>query len=160
MSNMQNMLRQFPHPGKIEWIGIRPAKKADPKVVKSVIANPNEGLKGDHYSGQGGNRHVTLIQAENLSTVAQLLKRAAIDPSLTRRNIVVSQINLLALLEHKVRIGEEVILEITGHCHPCSRMEENLGRGGYNAIRHFAGITAKVIQGGEIKLGDTLVPEW
>jgi len=156
---MQDMLRQFPHAGKIEWIGIRPAKKADPQVVTSVIADPVEGLKGDHYSGQSGNRHVTLIQAENLSTVAKLLRVASINPSLTRRNIVVGQINLLALLEHKVRIGDEVILQITGHCHPCSRMEENLGRGGYNAIRHFAGITAKVIRGGEIKLGDTLVPE-
>ena len=79
-----------------------------------------------------------------------------IDPSLTRRNIVVSGINLLALKERQFIIGADVILETTGLCHPCSRMEENLGAGGYNAMRGHGGITAKVIQGGTIQAGDPI----
>ena len=41
-------------------------------------------------------------------------------PETLRRNIVVSGINLLALKDKRIRIGE-VEMEVTGLCHPCSR---------------------------------------
>jgi MOSC domain-containing protein YiiM len=68
----------------------------------------------------------------------------------------VSGINLLSLKNRRVRIGEEVILEITGECHPCSRMEEELGPGGYNAMRGHGGLTARIIAGGIIRVGDAV----
>ena len=98
---------------------------------------------------------MTLIQAEHIDSVASMLHRESLDPGLLRRNIVVKGINLLALKDKQFQLGEAV-LEMTGLCHPCSRMEENLGAGGYNAMRGHGGITAKVIRGGEIKLGDKL----
>jgi MOSC domain-containing protein YiiM len=62
-------------------------------------------------------------------------------------------INLLAFKDKQFRIGE-VLLEYTGECHPCSRMEENLGPGGYNAVRGHGGITAQILKGGGIRIGD------
>ena len=49
-----------------------------------------------------------------------------------------------------------VVLEITGSCEPCSKMEAALGTGTYNAMRGHGGVNAKVIIGGDVKLGDTV----
>jgi MOSC domain-containing protein YiiM len=68
---------------------------------------------------------------------------------------MVSGINLLALKDRRFQIGE-VLLEGTGYCHPCSKMERNLGEGGYNAMRGHGGLTAKILRGGTIRLGDTV----
>jgi MOSC domain-containing protein YiiM len=69
---------------------------------------------------------------------------------------VVSGLNLLALKNRRIQIGEEVLLDITGECHPCSRMEEELGPGGYNAMRGHGGITAHIMQGGVLRVGDVV----
>ncbi len=152
---MKELYDSLPQTGKVEWIGIRPAKKADLMPVTSVEVNLENGLTGDHYHGQSGKRQVTLIQAEHLAAVAGILGRESVDPALLRRNIVVSGINLLALKDRRFRIGE-VVLEMTGYCHPCSRMEENLGPGGFNAMRGHGGITAQVVEAGTIRQGDAV----
>jgi MOSC domain-containing protein YiiM len=157
MSDLKALMQHIPQRGKLEWIGIRPAKKAELNEVEAASINVNEGLLGDHYSGQSGKRHVTLIQREHLDVVASILGQSKVDPGLLRRNLVVSGINLLSLLDQKVKIGEHVELEITGRCHPCSRMEENLGSGGYSAMRGHGGVTARVINGGEIQLQDSVI---
>ena len=87
--------------------------------------------------------------------MARILGKSEIPPELLRRNIVVSGINLLALKHQQFQVGE-VLLETTGICAPCSRMEENLGAGGYSSMRGHGGITAKIIQGGQIKIGDVV----
>ncbi len=153
---MKQLLEVFPRSGRVEWIGIRPIRKAPLQSVSEVDVSEKNGLIGDHYSGRSGNRHVTLIQAEHLPVVASLTGHDSVDPGLLRRNIVVSKLNLLALKDHKIQIGDSVILEITGYCHPCSRMETNLGPGGYNAMRGHGGLTARVVQGGTIEVGDDI----
>ncbi|WP_455210703.1 MOSC domain-containing protein, partial [Kaarinaea lacus] len=140
-------------------IGLRPNRDTPMLVTAQAIASVDQGLEGDRFSGSiSGKRQVTLIQAEHLSVVAALLKRHAIDPALVRRNIVVSGINLLSLKETTFYVGE-ARLEMTGLCHPCSKMETILGQGGYNAMRGHGGITAKVVQNGVIHLGDRVYPE-
>jgi MOSC domain-containing protein YiiM len=155
MHDLKEMKNTMPQTGSVRWVSVRPERRAPVQPLDEVVASETDGLHGDHYDGMGGNRHVTLIQAEHLQTVAAILGIDTLNPGLTRRNIVVGGVNLLAFSEQRFQIGE-AILEMTGPCHPCSRMEENLGSGGYNAMRGHGGITARVVKGGKIRVGDTV----
>lgn len=140
--------------GRVVWIGIRPARRERVVVTQDVIAEAGKGLVGDRYkTSTDGPRQVTLIEQEDLAAIASYLDNDSLDPSLLRRNIVIQGINLRALKDRRFKVGNAV-LEYTGECHPCSRMEENLGIGGYNAVRGHGGITARVILGGAIAVGD------
>lgn len=151
--SLEQLMNHFARPGSVEWIGIRPMKKAELQSVDSVLLDPVDGLQGDHYAGRSAKRQVTLIQAEHLPVIASMLGKDLVVPEQLRRNIVVRGLNLLALKGKSFQLGE-ALLEFTGLCHPCSRMETTLGVGGYNAMRGHGGITARIIQGGIVKLGD------
>lgn len=148
--------KTLPQKGKITWIGQRPEKRAALVSVMNADISLEEGLVGDHYQGSSKKRQITLIQGEHIDAVAHFLKMEKLDPGLLRRNLVVYGVNLLAFKDQPLHLGDGVILEFTGLCHPCSRMESNLGPGGYNAMRGHGGITAKVIRGGTIAVGSVV----
>ncbi len=153
----QELLSHFPQPGAVIWIGIRPARRVPMESLSEVLLDAASGLPGDHYTGRSNRkRQITLVQQEHLTVIARLLN-TVIAPETLRRNIVVSGINLLALKGQYIRVGE-AILEITGACHPCSRMEAALGHGGYNVMRGHGGMTASIHQGGWVRTGDRV--EW
>lgn len=152
-SPVQELMARLPRSGRVEWIGVRPARRAPVHPRERTDAVAGRGLDGDRYRGRNGKRAVTLIQAEHLPVIGALLGTGAPSPDRLRRNIVVAGLNLLALKGERFRIGEAV-LEGTGPCDPCSRMEAELGEGGYNAMRGHGGITARVIESGVIAVGD------
>lgn len=148
----------FPRPGRLTWIGLRPAHGAPVEVVTHAEAVVGEGLAGDRWTprrGGQGTRQVTLLQAEHLPVIAALAGRAAVDPAVLRRNLVVAGINLTALHGQRITVGP-VELELTGPCAPCSQMETALGPGGYNAMRGHGGWNARVLRGGTLRLDDAV----
>jgi MOSC domain-containing protein YiiM len=157
-TTLADLRARFPRSGRVAWIGLRPGPCADVRVVDSAQLTVDVGIEGDHRTARsGGKRQVSLIQQEHLGAIAALAGLESVDPALLRRNLVVSGISLAALKDRCFRIGE-VVLEGTGDCQPCSRMEENLGPGGYNAMRGHGGITARVMQSGRVRIGDTVEP--
>lgn len=148
--------QQFPYEGRVEWIGIRPQRKANMIALDQERLEPGKGLLQDRFKGTDkSRRQVSLIQAEHIDAVARMTGRSRLDPELLRRNIVISGINLLALKNTQFLLGE-ALLEMMGLCHPCSRMEEALGVGGFNLMRGHGGILARVVSAGEVHLGDKL----
>ncbi|MGC3943585.1 MAG: MOSC domain-containing protein [Chryseolinea sp.] len=154
---IKKLMQTFRQPGLVERITVRPGRSMDVIEVNRVEAEEGIGLQGDRYNGRGGARQVTLIQIEHLAAMASILGVEAIDFALTRRNILVSGINLLALKDKEFMVGD-AMLRYSGECHPCSRMEEAFGPGAYNAMRGHGGITARVVQGGSITTGDRVMP--
>jgi MOSC domain-containing protein YiiM len=155
-SGLQRLLDAPVRPGRLLWIGLRTARRGPVVEAASVRLSPEDGLSGDRYGGRaGGKRQVTLIAREDLEAVAAFLGRGQVSPLQLRRNLLTEGINLLALKQRFVTVGDAV-LEITGECHPCSRMEEELGPGGYNALRGRGGLTARVVRAGEIRVGDAV----
>ncbi len=154
-SLLSELLNAPIQPGRVVWIGLRPARRGAMTSVKTATADTAGGLVGDRYNGRSGLRQVTLIQREHLDAIASHLGLDHVAPEQLRRNIVVEGLNLTALKDHHLRIGTAV-LAWTGECHPCSRMEETFGSGGYNAVRGHGGITARVIESGTMAIGDRL----
>jgi len=152
---LQDLLDTLPQIGRVEWIGVRPGHDTPMLTLDEVQINVGTGLEGDRFQGKkaGSKRQVTLIQQEHLSVIASCLHQESVDPALLRRNIVVAGINLLALKDKSFHIGD-VVLEFSALCHPCSKMERQLGAGGYNAMRGHGGITARVLEAGLIRVGD------
>lgn len=144
-------------PGRLEWIGLRPARRLPMQSVEAVHALAGRGLEGDHRTEKtpGSGRQVTLISREFIHQTAHFLGREHIDPALLRRNLVVSGINLHALRYQRFLIGE-VLLEANALCHPCSRMETALGKGGVAAMIGHGGLCCQILEGGPMQVHDEL----
>jgi MOSC domain-containing protein YiiM len=168
---LRGLLKHRATPGRLEWIGMRPGRHAAMRIVSEAELLTERGLAevgfagagqlsqsalADHTVARGSKkRQVSLIQAEHLPIIAALSAHASVAPELLRRNLVISGINLLALRATRFRIGN-AILEGSGSCDPCSKMEAALGFGGYNAMRGHGGILARVVSGAIIHVGDTV----
>lgn len=143
--------------GRVEAIIVRGSPREPARRITATLAVAGIGLADDRLGQRGeaelSTRQVTLIQHEHLPVMAQLAQVSAVDAVALRRNLVVSGINLLALKNARLQVGEAV-LEIVGPCQPCSRMEEAIGPGGYAAMRGHGGMTARVLSGGAIRVGD------
>ena len=103
----------------------------------------------------GSGRQVTFISREFVTQIELHLGKSDLDPAVLRRNIVVAGINLNALRRQQFWFGD-ALFEATQLCHPCARMEAELGPGGVVAMMGYGGLCAKVLQTGQIAIGDSL----
>jgi MOSC domain-containing protein YiiM len=168
MPDLRALCSHFPRPGRLEQILLRTEKHGAVERVGETLAIAGQGLHGDHMAApkargnSPGKREITLIQFEHLPVIAALTGHERVDPIALRRNLVISGLNLLAARSLfadcplVLCIGDEVQLEVTGPCEPCSRMESTLGPGGYNAMRGHGGVTARVLAGGPLRVGDAV----
>lgn len=159
MKTMRDLLKPPHVTGRVEAIVVRGDPCHPARQVDTTHALAGIGLADDRLGQRGeaelSTRQVTLIQHEHLPVIATLAGVASVDVGALRRNLVVSGINLLALKNARIQVGE-ALLEVVGPCHPCSRMEEAIGPGGYAAMRGHGGMTARVVEAGAIRIGDSV----
>ncbi len=137
----------------IQSIIIRPERRETPLRVNEAEIT-NEVIKGDHYAKEDGKRQVTLIGSNDLAMAAETVGFQG-DPHLAiRRNIMVDSLPDEDLKVKIIGLGDAVILEITGYCTPCFRMDENFGEGAFSSFEKKAGWAARVIECGSISVGD------
>ncbi|MFG6460184.1 MOSC domain-containing protein [Roseateles sp. DXS20W] len=145
--------------GRIDAIVVRGAPRERARLVPQTMALAGIGLADDRLGQRGeaelSTRQVTLIQYEHLPLIAAFARSGPLDPVDLRRNLVVSGINLLSLKNARLRVGDALI-QLVGPCAPCSRMEEVIGPGGYAAMRGHGGMTARILEGGAIRVGDAV----
>lgn len=165
---IRELSRHAPQVGRLDAIYLRPARWQAVQSVASVLALVDCGLQGDRTAAKpparpgGHKRQVTLLQAEHLGVIAALTRRDHVDAAWLRRNLLISGLNLVAskgLFKDtplRLCIGEDAQFELTGPCDPCSRMETVLGPGGYHAMRGHAGMTARVLRSGVLRVGDAV----
>lgn len=137
----------------IKSIIIRPEKRGLVHHVTSAKIL-GHGIEGDHYGKPEGHRHVTLIAADDLATVAVIIEFQGDAHAACRRNVCVDTLPDGDLTGRQISLGHDVIVEVTGYCTPCNRMNENFGAGAVEAFSKRAGWTAKVIREGQIMIGD------
>lgn len=160
MQKRRNPLDRFARdlaPGTLQWIGVRSERRSPLIELDRVLAIAGAGLEGDHRTGKtpGSGRQVTLISSEFIAQIQHFTGLLTLHPGQLRRNLVVSGVNLNALRYQRFEIGD-ALFEANALCHPCSRMETALGKGGVAAMLGHGGLCCKVIRSGTIALGNAL----
>lgn len=148
--------------GTVEAIFLAGAGGEPMRSVREVEAIAGQGLRGDRYArGLGFWSHhnpcqVTLIRAEDLEEIQRTWGLALLEGQ-HRRNLVVRGLDLEALRGRLFRVGEAV-LAYQGPRPPCSYLESLTQPGMKEALAGRAGICARVVRSGLIRVGDPVEP--
>lgn len=113
----------------------------------------NFGLEGDWRSRKNRGRQITLIESEALEEIARVLKMSAIPAGASRRQVLVSGIDLNASVGKTLRVGP-LLLKVDALCDPCRNMETMIGPDAYRAMKNRGGVCARVLEGGTLRPGD------
>jgi MOSC domain-containing protein YiiM len=135
----------------VAGLQVCPGYREPMKSMESVRAIENLGFEGDRHAKADSKRQVLLIEAETLEKLD--LRVGDVKENITTRGLALMGLPLGA----RLRVGEAV-LEITGECHPCSRMDD-LRAGLRETLGGQRGMLACVAQSGTLRVGDAITVE-
>jgi MOSC domain-containing protein YiiM len=147
--------------GKLAGIARHAQPKGPMETLSRVAVTATEGVHGDFRGAMASTkpsrkRQVSLIEADCVSE-AMTEAGALLDWSDCRRNLLVQGLRLPREEGLRVQIGDSLVLEITGECDPCERMDA-LHEGLRAALTPDwrGGFLGRVIEDGEIAVGDEI----
>lgn len=147
------------------------------QLVSEISIVAGEGIEGDAHKGvtvkhrsrvradptQPNLRQVHLIQAELFDELTE--KGFDISPAQLGENITTRGVDLLALPKSTIlKIGNDVVLEITGLRNPCSQIEKYetgllgavLDKTESGELVRKSGVMSIVLKGGNVQAGDSI----
>ena len=142
--------------GKVIQIYTAPTRGAAMAPQEAVTAIADQGLVGDRYEApknrRGADYQLTLIEMENIEAYVNEVD-GTFTPDMPRRNIVTRGIALNDLCGKTFRVGG-VLCEGIELCEPCSLFAKRTRREVLKFFLHRGGLRARIVEGGEIRVGD------
>ncbi|MGI6036885.1 MAG: molybdenum cofactor synthesis domain-containing protein [Limnochordia bacterium] len=134
-------------------ISISEKKGEKKRNIPEAQVLPNHGLAGDAHTGTW-HRQISLLAIESIAKMRE--RGIDVHPGDFAENITTEGIDLLGLpLGSRLRLGDEVLLEVTQHgkeCHHGCAIYRQVG----DCVMPREGIFARVLQGGTIRPGDPI----
>jgi len=135
--------------GTIVALHIARVKGTPSDPVQNATALSSQGLEGDRSCNPNNVRQVLVMDRETLD-------RLNVKPGQVKENITTTGIDLSQIKEGQVLfIGDSVTMEFVGPCIACGKMNA-IRPGLLEEINGRRGMLATVINGGPIKVGDSI----
>ena len=135
--------------GKIVNLYLAQKSHTPVKPVQEATAISGKGLEGDRYCNERVVRQVLIMDKETLDELE-------LEPGIIKENITTTGLDLSQTKAGQVVfLGDGATMELVGECEPCERMDA-IRPGLRQVINHRRGMLAVVINGGPIKVGDSI----
>jgi MOSC domain-containing protein YiiM len=125
------------------------------EVVSEGLLKKNYGLISDAHADCGTHRQVSLLAIESINKMRSL--GFEVGPGDFAENLTTESIDLVSLpVGTHISIGQKIVLEITQigkECHTWCDIRRKTGK----CIMPKEGVFAKVIHGGSVRTGDTIM---
>ena len=129
------------------------------ETLDQVEVSVAEGVHGDFrgaFKPGRNRRQVTVMAAEGWRDALADL-RVSVAWEQRRANLLVEGVSLEATTGARIRFASGLVLEVTGECDPCSRMEQIAPGLKAVLLPHWrGGVTTRVIEGGRLCVGDSV----
>jgi MOSC domain-containing protein YiiM len=109
--------------GTLLGIATREISKGPMKLHKRARITKASGVEDD-FRGHSPGRSVVVLTREGWDAACRDLGQSS-DWTTRRANLFVAGVNLTKQTGQRLRVGE-IVLEITGECDPCHRMESSI----------------------------------
>jgi MOSC domain-containing protein YiiM len=148
--------------GALEAIHLADREGGPMRAVDAVEAVAGVGLTGDRYAvpldrrdpTDDEVREVTLVEAEQIEWLAADTG-IRLSPGATRRNLTTRGVRLNDLVGRTFRVGS-VRIQGVELCEPCAHMQELVGQPVLRPLVHRAGLRARLLDDGELRVGDPI----
>ena len=134
--------------GRVSQLFVAVAPRQPMREMQQVLAVANKGFQSCIHGKHGSPRQVLLVDTETLAEFG-------LAPGVVKENVTTEGLGIGTLNPgEQLRIGE-ALLEVTGSCEPCHRMDE-IRMGLQRELEGRRGILCRVIKGGTVCRGDAI----
>ena len=136
----------------VEAVCISTKKGVPKKAIEQAEFQVGFGIVGDAHGGTW-HRQVSLLAGESIDRVKERLP--GLKDGAFAENVITRGVNLLAVkVGDRVRIGTEILLEVTQIGKKCHNQGCAIKKATGDCIMPREGVFAKVLEGGAVKSGD------